>query len=513
VAGGTIDNLRLSDWRLHFESRDMRFSNTPDCWVINHPRGQRLNWVNVLAMPYEVRNEQWPKKEGEDFTDEPHLRIAFQRNPNRYPIISGLVAFDADKFYRKYPTAGFVDQWKHFFETSWGPSRPWYEAYVTYTVQGPPNLDPSQHPVMTWAKMLFEIRKLKNEASSGPNSEYNRMVASQPMGPQILDEWEKRALQELAAHPWTPEKMEIMGFDPVTKYPYPNPAFLVDRSKAIFLDVPDKMLEVPRWHHQWHSHLVLARPDDPLFAELKALPQSGKSLLLRGEATHMYRLAARAVCVPLPKSFDASEAKQYAESDYATISRKLGPKPFLLTFQQLAPVHQERYADENIQHVAISSLDWAGSVDARAGSLPEPLKPLSGYIVRDVGQEFKPGPIRIRRLQAGQETGDEYRGVLAFAARITVEDLNAFNDEEAWRFGKLTAADLYSQWKKVFANLNARDPQQQKLWRLDLADSVDRDSYRCIKRDEMPVAQFLPNRPAPIHFPNSPEPLGLKEVA
>lgn len=151
--------------------------------------------------------------------------------------------------------------------------------------------------------------------------------------------------------------------------------------------------------------------------------------------------------------------------------------------------------DECIQHVALPAQDWAGLADARAGGLPKPLKKLTGIIVRDTGQEFTQGDIRLRRMSRGEETGDEYSGRLKSAQRVSLDDICKMSDAQAQPFGKLSAADLYSQWKKLFADMRVTDPAKQKLWILKLERPVSKLTYTYFNRAQQPVAAFISTRP------------------
>lgn len=223
----------------------------------------------------------------------------------------------------------------------------------------------------------------------------------------------------------------------------------------------------------------------------------------------MYRLAAKAVCHRLPAQGERTQkAIARAKGAYGTLGRTLPDKPErlrLLSFEQMAPVHHEREVDEGLQHVAIPAQDWAGLADARAGGLPKPLKKLTGIIVRDTGQEFTQGPIRLRRMSRGEETGDEYTGKLKSVQRITVDELRNLTDSQAQQFGRLSANDLYSAWKKIFADMRVDDQAKQKLWVLKLERPISTTTYTYFNRGEQPTAVFTSTRPLRGRIPRSPE--------
>ena len=224
--------------------------------------------------------------------------------------------------------------------------------------------------------------------------------------------------------------------------------------------------------------------------------------------------ATPAWCSRPPPGAESADAAAVARAAYTTTDAKLGANPLLLSVEQLTPVHGVKPVNEALQHVALPAQEWAGLVDGRAGGLPTQIGVRTGIIVRDVGQIFTAGPIRLRRQQAGQETGDEYSGVIAKATRITVDDLAAMPDAEAWRFGKLLASDLMAGWRRLSAELAVPSAQQQ-LWRLELDSPVNKASYTYFNRAELPVAQFTapsdptllrPARRAPPRIPqNAPE--------
>lgn len=495
-----IDDVRKLDWIRRWETKDMLFSLTPNCWVENE-RGQHLPWQKVLAMPYHLRGKLWPKPNvGEDFTESSHLRIFYQRDADRHPTINFLVAFEADRFYRKYENREWLDWWIPFFDEHWGQHRTWHDAYVTLNVQGPPNLSPSEHPFMTEARKLTEIIKWKNGAATDEKSDYIRMVLSQPQGQRLLAAIESDCRQRLSDYPWTPERLEMMGYDARTRNPIIRPNYTIDRDRAYRLMVPDAMLDNPRWHEEWHQHLVIADPDGKTTRILEQHIAQSDPLVLVGARTHIERMAVAPSLTPLPLSADGEDAKRASASAYATIGQNIGQNPFLFTFQQLAPIHGGVKIDETMQMVSLSALDFAALVDAGAGSMGSFGKTLTTIITPDLGiqseAEFTPGPIRLRRKMAGSETGDEYQGTVISAKRITVDDLNDWDDSRAQQAGHSSAANLYSAWRKVFAELGRRDPTQQKLWQIDLKP-VDKKSYAYFKPEELPVAVYRPEAPKP----------------
>ena len=427
-----------------------------------------------------------------------HYRIMFERNPVRYVINTTLQAFAADDFYKTNGKHVKPQWWDEHFSKNWEPSREWYNAYVTRVVQGPPNLDPSEHKIPSEAGELKRIERILS-AGAGEMAVEQKRVIDSPLGYQRLMDHAAHKAQRVETHVWTSAAKELMGYDPKTAYPLPNPRFMVDPKKAVRLSVPDTLLENTVWHDVWGNHLIVARPQDQQLKDTVAVIKDSQTpLLLVGEATGIMRLAAQAVCTRLPaQSADVSAAVEVSKNAYATIGAKLGANPFLLSFEQLTPVHQASVVNNGTQHVVLPALEWAGLVDARAGGLPTPLLPRTGILVRDVGQNFKQGPLRLRRLQAGSETGDEFTGVIAKAVRIKADDIADMKDSDAWRYGKLSTSDLHSSWKRLFADLRV-EPQDQMLWRIDLAAPVDKKTYTYINNAEMPIAMFtaLPDAPA-----------------
>ncbi|MGB9151878.1 MAG: hypothetical protein WCD70_02195 [Alphaproteobacteria bacterium] len=482
----SLDTARQHLWMTREACMDARFSPySSESWVVNE-RGQRQLWDHVIAMSAATRKRMWPVRE-DLMGDKPHFRIQFERNPERYTIITALLAFSTDKFYQTHGSKVKPEWWDAYFKKSWEPSRKWYNAYVTRAVQGPPNLNPAEHKIPSEASELQRIDRMMTAAAAEMSREYKRALDT-PQGQQRLAGHRKFKTKRLAQYVWDANSKALTGFDAKTNQPAPNLRFLVNPAKTVRITVPDAMLENPNWHEIWGQHHVIANGQDTK-AAFDKLANPDISLLLVGKATGMMRLAAKAVCTRLPKGTDAAEASTVAQSAYATIGAKLGPHPFLLTFEQLAPVHKANENEKDTQHVALPSLDWAGLVDTQAGGLPEPLTVRTGLIVRDVGQDFTKGPIRLRRTQGGIETGDEYQGTVAKATRITVDDITKMKDEEAWRFGKLSSGDLQAQWKRLYAELHV-EPGKQSLWKIELAAPVDQNTCTYINRAEPPIAMI-----------------------
>lgn len=506
----TLDDARRHLWATREACYDARYSAYNDSWVVNE-NGQKQPWERVLSMPAATRKRMWPVHE-DAMKGKPHYRIQFERNLDRYAHILITQAFTTDKFYKTHGNDLKPAWWDKYFEETWEPSRDWYNAYVTRAVQGPPNLDPSEHRKPSERSEVQKIERVLQAGMAEKSMEYARALNT-PQGQKRLREHQEFKLQRLAQYPWTPVALDLMNFDAETKQPTPNSRFTIDRAKAICLAVPDVMLEKENWHAIWGNHHVIASlPDQRTRNLLKRLSNKGASLVLVGQATGMMRLAAKAICSRLGYSADASPSIAVAQGDYATIGQKLGPNPFLLKFEQLAPIHKLDAANENarekVQHIPLPAQEWAGFADTRAGGLPEPLSVRTGIIVRDVGQEFIPGPVRLRRTQGGIETGDEYMGSIAKVTRITADDLADMKDSEAWRFGKLSAADLHAYWRRHFADMNIA-PDQQVLLKIDLAASVNKNTYTYINRAELPIAVIGENpRPdtASRRKPNSPKP-------
>lgn len=483
----TLDGARRHLWETREASMDARFSLYPDAWVVNE-RGQRQPWEQVLAMPAATRQRLWPLHE--DKADgQAHWRIAFERNPARGTIMTTVLAFTTDQFYQNAGKTLKPRWWDGYFAKSWAPARPWYAAYVAQAVQGPPNLDPAVHPMPSERSEHQQGQLLLQGAAGEKRGDYDRLLAA-PLGQQRFAEHMARKAQRLADYPWTPERLRLMGYDADTRAPLPNPRYQVDPEAMLRITVPDAMLETAPWHPLWGRHHVIAKPETPERDQaLAQLPESKVPVLLVGQATGMFRLAARAVCLRLPPGAESADAVAAARGLYAEHGAKLGAQPKLLTFEQLAPVHGARAVDETQQHVVLPAQEWAGLVDTKAGGLPPPLGVRTGILVRDVGQAFRPGPIRLRRQQGGVETGDEYSGLVIRAKRVLADDLAALPDSEAWRFGKLSASDLHAMWKKVHAELSV-PADQQKLWRIELAAPVNTASYTYHNRAALPVAVF-----------------------
>ena len=489
------DDVRKHLWEMREACMDARFSLYSDAWVVNE-RGQRQPWQRIITMPDATRKRMWPLREDEA-GDSPHYRIKFERNAERYSIITTLQAFEADAFYQKDGKSLKSKWWDEYFQKNWEPSRIWYNAYVASVVRGPPNLDASEHKTPSEVGELKRIERILAAGAAEMAPEYKRVVDS-PLGYQRLMDHAAYKKERIKKYKFEPDAQLLMGFDPVTTFPIPNARFYVDVNKTVTLSVPDVLLEAPDWHDAWGNHLVVSRMHAAQLKENAVRLNKGEtSLLLVGEATGLMRLAARATCTRLPEqSSDVNATLEKSRAAYSTIGATLGTNPFLLTFEQLAPVHQARSANDPLQHVVMPALEWAGLVDARAGGLPKPMVPRTGIILRDVGQPLKPGPVRLRRSQAGVETGDEYRGHISKAVRITVDDLAKLKDQDAWKFGKLSAGDLQSEWKRLFADLRV-DPKDQVLWRIDLTRPVEKETYNYVNKAELPIAVFLPGPDMP----------------
>lgn len=492
----TLDGARRHLWETREACMDARFSLYPDGWVVNE-RGQRQPWEQVLATPPATRQRMWPLHE-DQAEGKPHWRIVFDRNPARGTIMTTVLAFTTDQFYQGNGKTLKPRWWDAYFAKSWAPARPWYEAYVTRAVQGPPNLDPSQHPVPSERSELQQGQLLLQGAGAEKRGDFERLLDA-PLGQQRFAAHMAHKEQRLDAYPWTPERLRLMGYDADSKAPLPNPRYPVDPAAMLTLTVPDAMLETAPWHPLWGRHQVIAKPESAAVNHaLAQLAATKTPVLLVGQATGMFRLAARAVCLRLPPGAESADAVAAASGLYAQHGAKLGAQPKLLSFEQLAPVHGGRPVNEALQHVALPAQEWAGLVDTKAGGLPAPLGVRTGILVRDVGQSFKPGPIRLRRQQGGVETGDEYSGIVIRAKRVTADDLAGMTDSEAWRYGKLSASDLHAAWKRLHAELSV-PAAQQKLWRIELAAPVNKGSYTFHNRAALPVAVFtapLARRPA-----------------
>lgn len=504
IVPDTIEDARMHLWMLRHECRAALFNCVPEFWVVNSNK-QRLPWEKVIAMESGTRKGQWPLREDRETNS--HLRITFERNDKLHAIISALRVLDADAFIAKQGSPRWQKWWRDYVDKNYGEWKPFYEAFITLGVQGPPNLEASEQRRMSEKKALLEIDQLVNRAAESPATDYIRNVLKTPQGQKLLAEHRAYKERRLAQHPWTPQKMALMGYDTQTFYPALNIRYRIDRKKLITLKVPDVMLDHPDWDDHWHRFHIIDKPNREITRALEKA-DAETSVLLEGEATGLYRLAAKAVCHRLPPQGDRTQrAIIRAQGAYGTIGRHLAGLPDqlrLLSFEQMAPVHFERKVDESIQHVAIPAQDWAGLVDARAGGLPKPLRKLTGIIVRDTGQEFTTGDIRLRRMSRGEETGDEYKGRLKSVQRVTLDDVRNFTDAHAQQFGKLSANDLYSAWKKLFADMRVADPAKQKLWVLKLDRPVSKLSYTYFNRAEQPVAAFTSTRPThgrkqPVH--------------
>lgn len=505
ISPTTPEEARQHLWLMRHACRAVVYNCLPEFWVANGRR-QRLPWEKVIAMQDRTRIHQWPLRE--DRVKDERLYITFERNPKRQPIITALRVFDADAFNRTHGSPEWQKWWAAFVEKNYAEWRPFYDAYVTLGVQGAPNLDPSRHKRMSEARAVQEIEHMLGRAAEGPNSDYVRQVLKTPMGQKMLAEHRAYKEKRLAQHEWTPEKMELMGYDPDTRFPFSNPRFHINPAAALTIRVPDVMLEQPGWDDHWHQFHVIEQPVRAVREALAHANKEKRPLILEGEATGMFRLAAEAVCQRVPDAGERTrQALTRARGHYSTIGKKLSEnidKLSLLTFEQLVPIHGADPSLEGKQSLSLPALDWAGLVDARAGGLPAPLDPITGILVRDTGQDIAPGDVRLRRVLQGEETGDEYRGIIARAERIHVDDLVRMSEEEVQKFGKFTAPDLYSYWKKLFADLRVTDASRQTLWRITLAAPVDKKSYCYEQPVELPTAMFKAPRPAFI--PPRPKP-------
>ena len=493
---GTEDSMRHL-WLLRHHCALAPFSLYPDFFVVNE-RGQRLSWDKVLDMPFALRSELWPRREDE--AEGPHLRISFERDPDRFPILTLKRVFQNDAFNRQHRSETFRTWWKSYFNENYrGEGAATYEALVTLAVQGPPNQDPSEHVPMTEARALKEGEDMLNKAAAnGPDeqakSEYARQVDGSPLQQKNLADHMAYKRGRMQDHPWTPEKLALVGCDPETRQPARNPFYYVNPREMHVLRVPDLMLVArPGWNENVdHTHFVIAKPPRKLEAAL--CKQDHPPLILQGAATGMMRLAARATCARLRGSGDrAAEAVAQAQRYYAesALVARLKPESLrVLSFEQLAPLHHGRPVDESIQHVGLPSQNWIALVDQSLGGLPKPLGVLQSFLIRDVGQNLETGPIRLRRVSEGCETGDEYLGEVGEARRIHVDDIRTFGTADVWALGRLSCDDVLSSWTKVFADLRIADPGQQYLWHLKLAAPVDRSTYAFFDRKAFPVAVF-----------------------
>jgi hypothetical protein len=497
-------------WALRLFLYDKLFDYLPERFIQNE-RGQNLTIVDAMKVPYALRKDLL---KDEDYASDAYWKLIFERDEklSAHRLID--MMFEADAFYQKHPSAEMRACWAEFSTPILEQCRKHYEAKVTLGVQGPPNISPADHMPMTAARRMEEINRIEHTAAAGAGFEYERFVAGIPEGPQILANLKAGTQRVLQENPWSDEKKTLMGIDPQTDFPFHNPLFSVPRDRVIRLEVPDCMLENLQVHNQWGRHLVLTDPGSDVFRALENMKAAGQELLLVGKATGVTRLAAKAFVAPMPDTVDARDDMGKAASAYATIGGKLGQHPFLLTFEQLWPVHGERPVDEKVQAVPLLSPNWVALADARAGSLPKPMECLTKLIIRNTGRELTTGKIRLRRClthENGSETGDEYEAIVAKATHTTVDSLTSLSDAEAQKFGQPIAADLVARWRRVFANLNIRKPDEQKVWVLELAKPVDKASYTFFKRDELPTACFAPGRPD--FDPDIPNPHFHREAA
>lgn len=488
-------------WRLRASLHDHLFNYLPERFVQDE-NGINLSVEQAMQVPYAIRRKRW---QPEDRATGAYWKCVFERNENLSTFRMLDMAFDeADAFYRNHPLPEIRDWWPEFFEREFGAARPWYEARVAMKVQGPPNLEPSKHPSMTVARAVYESALLRSTAPAGKHSDYARFVSSSPQGEQILAAWETTYQRLLAAHPLTPERKDVMGYDPATNAPILNHFFDVPRDGHVRLVVPDRMLDTLHWHDQWQQHLVVARPDKPLAQRLEKLAVTHEPLILESMETGRERLAAKAFVSSLPATAAGMDAALTAQGAYASAGAALGARPFVLRCEQLAPIHHKLYVDENVQTVALPATDWNALVDPRAGSMPDAEVPLTHILVRDTGQRFVAGPVRLCRQAGGEISGDEFGGNLESARLITVDDLLAFDDAAAMQCGKPQAADLVSQWRRTFADLNIRDPDAQKIWSLKLAAPVEKASFVHFKPDAFPVAVYQGEPQRPERTPSPP---------
>lgn len=486
-------------WNLRVALHDHLFNYLPERFVQDE-HGINLSIEKAMQVPYDIRRKRW---QPEDRAKGAYWKCVFERNDDLSTTRMLDMAFDeADPFYRNHPSPTLRAWWKDFYHAEFAAARDWYDARVALKTQGPPNLEPSKHPSMTVARSAYETTHLRNTAVKGKGSDYERFVSNTPQGAQIITAWEVEQARRLRTQWLTPERKETVGYDPVTNFPILNSFFHVPRENTVRLVVPDSMLDEPLWHEQLQHHIIVARPERiKLQRALHDLGKDHQPVILEGAATGRERLAAKAFCSSLPRTAYGIEAAKKAESAYATIGGRLGAHPFVLQCEQLAPIHGKYRVDESLQRVTLPALDWAGLVSGQAGHLPDPQKTLMGLLVRDTGQKFQKGAVRLCRMHQGEVSGDEYQGSLAEAKLITVDDLLKMGDAEAQRFGKGTGADLVSEWRRTFSDLNIRDRAQQKIWMLRLAKPVDKATYVHFKPDAFPVAVYTGRPMRPVRKP------------
>lgn len=500
-------------WNLRVSLHDHLFNYLPERFLVDE-NGNALSVDQAMQVPREMRIERFKP---EDRATGQYWKCVFERQPDLQTFrLLDMVFDEADPFYRNHISPDIRKWWVDFYDKEFAAARPWYDARVALAVNGPPNLEPSKHPSMTVARSAYEAAQLRIAARKGPGSDWHRFVTNTKQGEQILAAWEAKHAADLKRHKLTADQMDMMGYDPATKAPYLHHFFDVPRKDVVRLVVPDSILDEPLFHQQHLNHLIIAKPDKSTLQALDATEGPNRLIVLEGAATGMERLAvvsknaapAAQFCFPLPKTSYENDAVEAARSAYASIGEKLGSSPFILKCEQLAPIHDKRAVDAGVQSVAIPALDWAGLVDGKAASLPEPKMRITEILVQNVGQRYRATAnehgLRLQRVYKGRVTGDEYHGWLQQARQITLQQIETsgqFDDAWAMRAGKLSKADLVSEWRATFAGLGINKPSEQKLWLLSLAKPVSKSTYTYFKPDAFPVAVYEGEPRKPLRAP------------
>lgn len=481
--------LTLWQWR------GVRFTPTKTAHIVNG-QGQRVSWSHFLNLPSQPRKALYPRHE--DRIRPNQIRFQFEGRDGLFPTIIMTRIFTFDDWIQRNPDAispAFRSWWRKDYMPRWEPFRARYQAMVAMMTVGPPGVSPSEHAHPTAVRELEVAREWLAQP--------DKRLTQHPHERELMAGLARHYEEKIALHPVTTPKLLVSGYDGSTKMPVQRVTHLIRPDRTETITIPNRLLEHGVFH-DWRiwpaaAFMLVRRLPKHLAQKLssdhKKIPSR---LLLESTETGRQRLFADALVQPMPPSGSALREKlEFVAEAYRLTGRRVAADSTQFSFItgfDLLPISNTAAVDESVQSASLDAQNWNALIDPVAGALPKSFSPITGIVVRHVvGQNFKAGKaIRLRRMEAGEETGDEFTGKLKFAEIISLDDLRRMSDPKAQKFGALTAQSLHSRWAAYFAHHHV-PTAEQKLWRLKLASPVQQSTYRYFQPEQHPLVS-LPRR-------------------
>ena len=403
-------------WKLRAAHR-ASFHDVTNSYRIHDQDGHEIAASDLLAIHEAILAQRLSS--GEYSIRFEHMRYSseqiirmFMTTPGRVDWIRGRLvkALDDLRAMSENSSGGLSDPSDQivFYERSlerWGRWQEHNNALAALHLWGPPHLEPRDHPWMSGARALEEIKDIRETLRRGldlramddEHGLWDILMTNRDQSEEVIDQLERHIRRMLKKYPFTPERKKMMGYHekkslygdrnrPVEAVRYLIP----DRYATVLLDVPDAILGQPFNHLDAGSYLI---PVVLPYAGIRCdLERPDLAILFRAPEAGKVYLAARAVPVTIPETpwFDDLYAEvdaRYRDAGYEAVRGnpvlvwfKVERHPFDTPITLRSPnpkvqtlkVRVPGYFDAMVsKHLSRKPVTLTGYIDRLDGPLPE----------------------------------------------------------------------------------------------------------------------------------------------